>query len=168
MNRILKSLVVQAKATLLSIIILIILTIVFFFSVEPVIDILFPPTPPPTGISIFGPNIQITLNTLAILYFLSVCFASSISGFLMGRWGRETGMYAWQSFISGFIIGILGPLLFFLVEEVRVFLIAFISQRILFFTNESITVLIFSLFSGLIGVLGYYMASRKYRQQIAE
>ena len=149
---------VMVKATMVGMTILIILTLMGFTILAPIINAIFSPEPSP-GMYSLGPNFGRYTNAMADLYIFSTCIASFISGFMIRYWGRKTGSYFWQSFISGFIIGGIGPLLFLTSDLVRVFLFFFLFQDRLFIVNEYMTGLMYSLFSALIGLLGYSVAN---------
>jgi hypothetical protein len=100
------------------------------------------------------------------LYILSTCIASFISGYLLKAWGTETDARAWQSLISGFIVG--GSVPFFLIfNKIRRFLFLVFFPQNLFFVN-GISVFSYCLFMALMGFLGYYVASHKHSRQVSE
>jgi hypothetical protein len=163
MSKNFKALILLAKTTLIGIMLLIILLIVSFIISGLIVDIFFLPGPPVLGGGL--ENIGKSTLTFTVLYVLSTCIAGLISGFLIRYW-REEGTRAWHSLFSGFIIGISIPGILSVIGMSSAFLFLFVFSDQLFFVNEAITVFVYSLISALVGLLGYYLAERKYNQPV--
>jgi hypothetical protein len=103
-------------------------------------------------------------ESFTALYFLSTCTASFLSGYLLKRWGVETGSWVWQSLVSGFIVGASFPFLL-IFDKIQVFSFLFVFPHDLLFAKE-LTFVFYGFFMALMGLLGYYVASRTYRRRI--
>ena len=162
MNRNLKSLVILIKVISAGIIILVILTIVSAIILNFVLQSIISQEPA----SLYpGLEILVRFEKFFIpLYILSTCIASFMSGYLLKCWGVETGLRAWQSFIGGFIVGVTIPFLL-MVDKSRTIFPLVLFPRKLFVVNE-LTLFFYCLFMALMGVLGYYIASRTYKQRV--
>jgi hypothetical protein len=159
MNEPLKSLAKMILATLVGLTIVTIVALVIHFKLAEIVVTLFPsppePDPPPNpGLSVvrLPANFDIYLTFLAFSVLLNGCIGSFTAEFLFRRLAGQAGSRTWQSFIIGFIIG------FFSLNL----------QEVL--RNKPITMtgpLLYGLFTALIGLLGYYLAGRKYHRRIS-
>jgi hypothetical protein len=151
---------ILAKAAFSGIAILIILTLVLLL----VLTLIFPSTPPQGIGPAPGAKFRNFVDIFAYLYFCSMCVAGFVSGFLVNRWQRvdvsHPHTWPWHSLISGFIIGISGPFLWFVV--------LFPSPVKSVFINEIIRSLCYGFVCALTGVFGYYVAVYKHRRRSIE
>lgn len=162
MNKYLKLLVRVSVAALVGLTIVTVVALIVSFNLSNIVNIIFPipsptPLPPDHGLAVTGfpdTNFGIYVILSAILLLLNGCAGSFIAQFLFRRWGGRFGSQAWQSFIIGIIIG------FFSLN---------LEERVL--NNKPITItvpLIYGLITALIGLLGYFLAGRKYRQRVSQ
>ena len=151
-----KSLTTMAKAISTGLIILVVLAMVLFF-LKPILRDVFPPQPV-EGLGImWDAHLGKRMNFMFTMIFLSICLAGFISGFFVRVWSKKTGSRAWQSLMSGFVVGTCGSflLLYVLVSMYPIFILDLAVNFIL------------GLVSALVGLLGYYVASRRYHQHIS-
>lgn len=147
-----KTLGVITLATIVGLVVLLILTTVIFILVAWFIQTSFP-TRPRTGLGVSDPGLS--LLVLFVIYFFNSLIASFIAGFLIHRWGQTAGSQAWQSFISGLLISLAPPF--------SLSLVSFSGTR-----ADSIAIAVITLPSGIAGLVGYYVAGRKYRRRVFE
>ena len=157
MNNYSKSLAMMGAATFVGLTIVIIVALITHFGLATIVAIFFPsaPLPPNQGLSVIRlpSNFGIYLTILTFLVLLNGCVGSFIAQYLFRRWGRQANSQAWQSFLIGVIIGFFSANL----------------QEIL--RNRPITIivpLIYGVSAALIGLLGYYIAGRKYRRRVSQ
>ena len=150
------------RVTFIGIIILAVLTIIIVLVAYPVLNVYNPPPPLCSEITelsnsqqtdcvkaggLFPPNAFHNLSEFVwfftISYVLSVWIISFFSGFYLSGLNYTV---AWESFTSGFIIGVIGPAL-----------LVFSSSKL--HIQEMIFLFIFGAISGLIGLAGYGVAS---------
>lgn len=152
-----KSLAMMWVATFMGLTIVTIVALITHFGLATIVATLFPsaPLPPNQGLGVITlpSNFGIYLTFLAFLVVLNGCVGSFIAQYLFRRWGRQANSQVWQSLLIGVIIGFFSANL----------------QEIL--RSRPITVivpLIYGVSVALIGLLGYYIAGRKYRQRVPQ
>jgi uncharacterized protein YjbI with pentapeptide repeats len=97
-----------ASSTVIGIAIFVVLTGVTLFAIIPYIDTIFLHR---KFYDLVPPNFVAHLISILLLYIFNFCVASFISSLLLGHWQRHNNPNVLLGGISGFIIGMSGPLL---------------------------------------------------------
>lgn len=160
MNEHIKLLVRMAAATLLGVTIVTLVALIIHFELPTIVTTLWssppePEPPPNPGLSVvrLPANFGVYLTLLIFSVLLNGCVGSFIAQFFFRRLAGQTGSQVWQSFIIGFIIGFFSVIL---QEALRNRLVPIIAP------------LIYGLITASIGLLGYYLAGRKYRRRVSQ
>lgn len=93
-------------------------------------------------------NVFWWLVSSLIVYALNICISSFISGFYLNRTNLYLKTYYWQALISGFIIGVIGPIFFAIISP----------------TNAKYAIIgaiIAGLVAALVALFSYYVSGRR-------
>jgi len=140
-------------ATSIGLVVLFILMGLVWLTLGPIINAIYPPTIATDSFhqGFGGKNLAIYIAVLGVFYVFSILLASFVSGFILRRLGKTSETYAWQGFVSGLIIGLPGPIYGAL---------AFSDRPLVSLIGACIP----ALPSGVSALVGYYVASRKYKK----
>ncbi len=149
MSTYIKSLAIMILATIIGLILVPIITVVGALFAEMVIKTFFP-LPKPT--QMFS-GLVLGFRIVVGVYFSSTLIAGFSTGFLIQRWGVRVKAvsYRWQSFVGGFVIGILPPTLAHFID-----------------LYDLIYVAALALPPALAGFGGHYVAEHRYKKQTTE